>query len=872
MPEQVVGGMSNVGGGSTLFTSSGKAIKVSAPDPRFSTPRFRGSGGGSSRNQTPAAVQYRSELLGQTFATLEAKEAAETQFKEQQAQTIAREQSRQQDIRQQRQSITARGSQIVQVGTDTPEGYKQAGITSSISKAQSVPFFQRARTFITDPETRAGTVTRIIDRPFGRTGEKVTGSVGGAISRFGQRFSTATTQTERQFESQTQQEIKSFEGQVESYSKEVEGYNKAVESFQKRYGEKELTPEQYNRAVEERAILERVGAKLESKQTALSAREEQIKSKVEGYESGLAEARKKSPFLERASVGITKGVGDVISTVGFLTEAIGKPGETQREIAKTASLKDVVEPVKLDPLGSAIQIGTGFAVGTIASKLIGKTANIVKAAKTETNIAVSVGDIKAVKVPGQPNLYRVSGKAVGEVRDLSGKTLGRVTTNTEAITVSARTAEEATRTYTQGVASSFAQAGADTSRLRVGVSSIEGEAVFSKQVAEGLVQGKAIVRIDDILKGKTKPVMKNLPSNVDVVGLRFEGEFPLGSKVKTQVGTKLKLKEDFTNPRAFVSESFEKAVIDTPKIRQTLVDTRSLGSQPLGVEVGFKRPEVSIPKVTVGSFERDVVNLLKKDIKSPEYIGITFEEVEVPRSSTPKSSKPLQTAQALDLDLKAVEQQAIQSTRSVTTKATQDLQKQIRKQNIVDATRGRTRGSVTGQLTKNEIKELEKSISRGASATVQTTRKRDKGIVTGLNFEALSYSPSQSQIPRQSQAQRSALKQLAKVTGVSLSALGIPSPPSTTTPRGFIGFDLPSRGQGGGTKESKVQKRKGFKTGSGYAASLAAAAVQINPVKVTRKQYERLKKTTFSGIEARPVLQIVDDKNIEKSLKTAVQF
>ncbi len=84
----------------------------------------------------------------------------------------------------------------------------------------------------------------------------------------------------------------------------------------------------------------------------------------------------------------------------------------------------------------------------------------------------------------------------------------------------------------------------------------------------------------------------------------------------------------------------------------------------------------------------------------------------------------------------------------------------------------------------------------------------------------------------------------------------IPKP--TTFPMLPI-FPMPS-----GFKKLKKLKKKPFKFKSGYSASLISAAVQARPLKVSRKQFENLKKKTYSGFEVRPVLQIVNDKEIER--------
>lgn len=52
-----------------------------------------------------------------------------------------------------------------------------------------------------------------------------------------------------------------------------------------------------------------------------------------------------------------------------------------------------------------------------------------------------------------------------------------------------------------------------------------------------------------------------------------------------------------------------------------------------------------------------------------------------------------------------------------------------------------------------------------------------------------------------------------------------------------------------------------------YTASLAAAAVQAKPLKITKKQYEKLKKKVYTGLETRPVVQIKEDKQTKKTVQ-----
>lgn len=87
-------------------------------------------------------------------------------------------------------------------------------------------------------------------------------------------------------------------------------------------------------------------------------------------------------------------------------------------------------------------------------------------------------------------------------------------------------------------------------------------------------------------------------------------------------------------------------------------------------------------------------------------------------------------------------------------------------------------------------------------------------------------------------------------------------------------FKLPSEKPGAGFPTFKKLKLTKAKSPRGYAASLAAAVAQVKPIKVSRKQYQKLKNTIFTGIEARPLLEITEGTSGKKRKKgvTSVQF
>lgn len=75
----------------------------------------------------------------------------------------------------------------------------------------------------------------------------------------------------------------------------------------------------------------------------------------------------------------------------------------------------------------------------------------------------------------------------------------------------------------------------------------------------------------------------------------------------------------------------------------------------------------------------------------------------------------------------------------------------------------------------------------------------------------------------------------------------------TGTPIGFL-KDFEKK------RQLKKTLKKLGKAESRYTASLGSALFQTRPVKVTKKQLEKLNKKTFSGLEIRPVLEIVPEK------------
>jgi hypothetical protein len=149
----------------------------------------------------------------------------------------------------------------------------------------------------------------------------------------------------------------------------------------------------------------------------------------------------------------------------------------------------------------------------------------------------------------------------------------------------------------------------------------------------------------------------------------------------------------------------------------------------------------------------------------------------------------------------------------------------------------------TGKISKNILSNIPEVSYAGISNTKQAS--------------ALLQIPTQSQQQLQKQIQK--IEQLAN-----------PTAPPTFPSFPISKIDIPGFPilQGGfGNRTLKKLKRQSKKSSSDYAASLAAAAFQEKPIKVSRKQFQALKTGIYSGFETRPLLEITPDKKMQKQLE-----
>ena len=172
------------------------------------------------------------------------------------------------------------------------------------------------------------------------------------------------------------------------------------------------------------------------------------------------------------------------------------------------------------------------------------------------------------------------------------------------------------------------------------------------------------------------------------------------------------------------------------------------------------------------------------------------------------------------------------------------------------------------QIEKTRVKKKQRQVGSEKIILKRTPRTIDitKNIIKEMQRGGI----TQKQTQRQKQIQR----QIQKLSQIQVPIQSQPprrprTPLKTITPKIFL---PKSRRQEDIYKRLlKKQRKRTVKLKSSYTASLGAAAFQVKPIKVSRKEFERLSKVRFTGAETRPLLQIEEDKELKKQIKS-VQF
>jgi len=166
-------------------------------------------------------------------------------------------------------------------------------------------------------------------------------------------------------------------------------------------------------------------------------------------------------------------------------------------------------------------------------------------------------------------------------------------------------------------------------------------------------------------------------------------------------------------------------------------------------------------------------------------------------------------------------------------------------------------------LSDTSFLDMDKLLKKVVTKTKGKTKQRPRQVpkIAQVPIQI----PKIAQIPRQVPRQLQVPKQLQVPVMQPILDFSRLRRPRFEIP----GFYLPSFKQKPTDFKFKIPTMKKMKRRvPKYSASLAAAAFQRKPIKISRKEFERLSKVTFTGAETRPLLQISEDeKKIKKQLE-----
>lgn len=172
----------------------------------------------------------------------------------------------------------------------------------------------------------------------------------------------------------------------------------------------------------------------------------------------------------------------------------------------------------------------------------------------------------------------------------------------------------------------------------------------------------------------------------------------------------------------------------------------------------------------------------------------------------------------------------------------------------------------------------ESEILRGESAN--RLNAKELKALTGITSQSFNLGGGQQQPQLSSQIQKITTRQPQIPKDLLEIYPNMPNvnfePPNINIRPTDIGLPFGGSGsQNAGNKEIKrLIRKRGRPPKPKYTASVGSAALEVKPFKVTKKQLDFLNEATYSGFEARPVLELSPDKEVKRNIKkiNRVQF
>lgn len=674
-----------------------------------------------------------------------------------------------------------------------------------------------------------------------------------------------------------------YQKRVETFNEKSEELDKDIQAYNEKYGDKKLSQKDYDQAIVE--------------EKKLSARVERREVVAEGLgkkgEELKAESKKFTPEVisRAASLG-------VVGAATFIPKFATAPGKT---IAETVvSLQELPEQLTEAPVPTIAGIVGSLAAFYVGGKIVGRVVKGKPVDPVKLNTAIKGAEVKIKSTKGvttetQLKTYRLPAEQKAE---LAGEiNLGRSVRVTEYdIThINPASRKIINRAFPNRKITSIEvvdTAGNVISRKTlVGVEIKKGMIEYKDYTTgqgAGIYDPKA--RVAEVettyIRGKPGKPATEIFKEKEVIKITEPkyvrtptGEIMRGVEAKAKVFEGAKKVSTIQEPITFESlqkvieaEKFGRYPVRTVKVRE-IQTLKELKLTEAHIQLDAKKIAALVGKEKKFVVEKGV----GKAERIPEPIEFEYPRAmksfeEVPEVKPGKPARIPKAEQILEKPVDVTQLPAADMTPQI-IKGIEESAKEIVKLKPKDI----AAIELSGQKLEAAV---QKAWESQGVISPQLQRQLEKQIEKEKQVRAQRVTPVQMIMPAQAVApkiaQRPMLtqKQLQKLVQptqiimprIQLPKLDIPKVPGPIIPIPVI----PKRPRG--VQKEFEKMRKAQKKKFGYAASLAAAAAQREPLKITKKMYEKLKKKIYLGTEARPVLEIVPEEEIKKSAKEEVKF
>lgn len=654
-----------------------------------------------------------------------------------------------------------------------------------------------------------------------------------------------------------------------------------IKAFNEKYGNKTLSSREYIQAEQEQTQLSR----------RIQARDQQA-AYLENKGSALQQQAEQSPFTIVGSAA-KEFVKTPLYLGAFVLNPIKSTGET---ISGITSLPSNIVQRPASTLGNLAGSLLGFYVtGKIAGKVIGGSAvDEIAVSNALKSAEVEVKNIKGLTTESQVQNLKITPELktelLSQIRRGSAVRLSEfelTSLNPEARALIEKTfPSDKTKIYSVEVVDSSGRIilkrnllGIETQKgrieykdfqtgLSVGVysektktASFQGiQAEFNNRVPEAFIR-----RTAEVVKVEKPRFFNAITGEVyrTNVGQSFK---TLGEPVKFNNPTFEDLsaiaKSEF-KPIEYVSANLK----ELQRLSSGSINIKSTGKETIGIEtsaafgtIKAKGAGYKLPKFL--EYE-DRPNVSMKPFESTEFKIETPKRIDKVVKNIEKSSNNLLPKLSEYYGKGLYERTESIASRLPASDFSKDVLRLIEKQAVSIPTKS---SNVIIPTSKVGVKERYKTFPETSFNLNNLRRNINSPDLDFINLTNINQNLKDNQVYLQGQGSKlnnkQLMKQLQELTQTSTPEF--PSIPNINAPKIPPLFTLPSNQWSGNLAGLKKLQKKVFKKQPAYAASLAAAAVQVKPLKITKKQYEELQKAVYSGVEARPVIALDFGENISK--------